>query len=355
MGMNRMLTFAATLVSVWIIGYLLIAGRGLVIPIVIALFVWNLLNTFHNALHHTPVLGPWLPRWLGWIFSLLVVMVLVKILLEIIGNNVNAVMQASPRYQENLTHIFNTMDEKYHFKSLSNFDGFLKTLNLQNILLSIYGVFSTLTSSAVLITLYIVFLFVEQHYFQRKLDAFFPRADHRKLVNSIITHIAKDTQTYLGIKTLLSLLTAIASWLIMKWIHLDFAEFWALLIFFLSYIPNIGAIVATAFPALLALIQFQSWIPFIMVTSGIVVVQFVIGNLVEPRFLSKSLNLSPLVILFALSFWGAIWGILGMFLSVPITVIMMIVFAHFDVTRPIAILLSQDGFVKNSYDPINVS
>ncbi|WP_188883563.1 AI-2E family transporter, partial [Alicyclobacillus cellulosilyticus] len=66
-------------------------------------------------------------------------------------------------------------------------------------------------------------------------------------------------------------------------------------------------------------------------------------------YLSKSLNLSPLVILFALGLWGAIWGILGMFLSVPITVMMMIVFAHFEATRPIAILLSQDGYVKNSY------
>ena len=80
--------------------------------------------------------------------------------------------------------------------------------------------------------------------------------------------------------------------------------------------------------------------------------QFVVGNVVEPRYLSKSLNLSPLVILFALAFWGAIWGILGMFLSVPITVMMMIIFAHFDKTRPIAILLSQDGYIKNAYNQL---
>jgi len=145
---------------------------------------------------------------------------------------------------------------------------------------------------------------------------------------------------------LLSLVTAIASWVIMKWVGLDFAEFWALLIFFLNYIPNIGSFVATAFPAILALIQFQSWLPFVIITSGIVSIQFIIGNIVEPRFLSKSLNLSPLVILFALSLWGAIWGVLGMFLSVPITVMMMIVFAHFDSTRAVAILLSKDGYVK---------
>jgi predicted PurR-regulated permease PerM len=84
-------------------------------------------------------------------------------------------------------------------------------------------------------------------------------------------------------------------------------------------------------------------------TTGIVVIQFIVGNFLEPRLLGKSLNLSPLVILFALALWGAIWGILGMFLSVPITVMMMIIFAHFDATRPIAILLSQDGYIYKSY------
>jgi len=186
------------------------------------------------------------------------------------------------------------------------------------------------------------------------MDALFPIKTHRELVNNILTHIVKDTQTYLGIKTLLSLLTASASWLIMKSMHLDFAAFWALLIFFLNFIPNIGAIIATAFPALLALIQFESWLPFAVVTSAIVSIQFVVGNILEPRFLSKSLNLSPLVILFALALWGTIWGVLGMFLSVPITVIMIITFAHFDKTRPIAVLLSKDGYIKKAYEKIPI-
>jgi predicted PurR-regulated permease PerM len=114
---------------------------------------------------------------------------------------------------------------------------------------NIYGVFTTITSSAVLITLYVVFLFVEQHYFSQKMDVLFPQNEHQKLVKNIISHITKDTQTYLGIKTVLSLGISIASWFIMKGVGLDFAEFWALLIFFLNFIPNIGAIVATAFPA----------------------------------------------------------------------------------------------------------
>lgn len=351
--MNRIITFTAGLILVWIIGYLLIAGRGLLIPIVMSVFIWHLLNTINSGMKKVPVVGVRFPSWMSMILSLVVVSVLVKVLINIISNNVNEVIAASPRYQENLLTIFNNLDTRYHIKAFADFDSVIKGLSIQNMVVNIYGVFTILTSSAVLISLYVVFLFVEQHYFSQKMDALFPQKEHRKLVKNIISHITKDTQTYLGIKTLLSLATATASWLIMKWVGLDFAEFWALLIFFLNYIPNIGAIVATAFPAALALIQFQSWWPFLVVTSGIIAIQFIVGNILEPRLLGKSLNLSPLVILFALGLWGAIWGILGMFLSVPITVMMMIVFAHFDTTRPIAVLLSQDGYIYKAYETID--
>ncbi|HAZ7572206.1 AI-2E family transporter [Legionella sp. PATHC032] len=350
--MNRIITFTAALILVWITGYLLIAGRGLLIPIVISIFVWHLLNTINSGVQKIPFIGTHLPSWISMILSLFVVVCLVMILINIITNNVSDVIAASPRYQENLLHIFNNLDQRFHVKGIFDFDSLIQGLSIQSMLVNIYGVFTTITSSAVLISLYVVFLFVEQHYFTQKMDAFFPQEEHRKLVKNIISHITKDTQTYLGIKTLLSLLTATLSWFIMKWVGLDFAEFWALLIFFLNYIPNIGAIVATAFPAALALIQFESWWPFLEVTSGIVAIQFFVGNFLEPRLLGKSLNLSPLVILFALALWGAIWGVLGMFLSVPITVMMMIIFAHFDVTRPIAILLSQDGYIHKSYESL---
>lgn len=348
--MNRVITFAAGVLLVWIMGWILVAGRGLLIPFILSIFIWHLLNTINNGMQRFPLVGQWLPSWLRMVFSLLVVIGLVRVLANIISNNVSDVIAAAPRYQENMLNMFNHLNQKYPIKGLTHFDSLLEGFSIQNMLLGIYGVFTSLMSSAVIISLYVVFLFVEQHYFNQKLDALFPQAGHKKLVKNIISHIMKDTQTYLGIKSFLSLITAIASWLIMKWAGLDFAEFWALLIFFLNYIPNIGAMIATAFPVALAFIQFQSWWPFFEIATGIILVQFIVGNFLEPKLLGKSLNVSPLVILLALSFWGTIWGILGMFLSVPITVMMMIVFAHFDATRGIAILLSQDGYIYKSYE-----
>ncbi|KTD10913.1 transporter [Legionella gratiana] len=352
--MSRMLLFTSGLIVIWIIGYFLIVGSHVLIPFVIAIFIWHLLNTISSTIQRIPMVGTRLPSWLSMIFALVILAVFIFIFMNIITHNVNNVIAASNRYQENLLAIFSNIDKKLHIEILSSLNQMIKSLNLQTVLINAYGVFSTLASSTVLILLYVAFLFAEQYFFLKKIDALFPSLENRILVNNILNHIVVNTQTYLGLKSILSIITAIASWIIMKWVGLDFAEFWALLIFFLNFIPNIGAIIAIAFPASLAIVQFTGWIPFTKIIFGLGTVQFIVGNIIEPRYLSNSLNLSPLVILFALAVWGDIWGLLGMFLAVPITVMMMIIFAHFEKTRPIAILLSRDGNVFRTYELLPV-
>lgn len=130
-------------------------------------------------------------------------------------------------------------------------------------------------------------------------------------------------------------------------IGVDFAIFWAFLIFLLNYIPTIGSLIATAFPAVLTLVQFETFTPFIIVLVAITGIQMVVGNFIEPKMMGNSLKISSLVVLLSLAFWGAIWGVTGMFLCVPITVILMIIFAQFPTSRPIAILLSDDGDIND--------
>jgi predicted PurR-regulated permease PerM len=96
-------------------------------------------------------------------------------------------------------------------------------------------------------------------------------------------------------------------------------------------------------PALLTLVQFDHLTPFLVVLFVIGTIQIVMANVIEPAVMGRSLNLSPLVVIVSLMVWGNIWGVVGMFLCVPITVVLMIVFAHFETTRPVAVLLSADG------------
>lgn len=352
--MSRMLLFTSGLIVIWIVGYFLVLGSHVLIPFVIAVFIWHLLNTICGIIQHIPSVGPRLPRWLSMVFALAIGAVCLFIFINILTNNFNNLLTASSRYQENLSAIISKIDQNFHIEIITNINKLIKTINVQTMIINVYGVFTTLASSTILILLYVAFLFVEQHFFLKKIDSLFSTLESRLLINNIINHIVNNTQTYLGLKTILSISTAVSSWVIMKWVGLDFAEFWALLIFFLNFIPNIGAIIAIAFPATLAVVQFSSWMPFTEITLGLGAVQFIIGNLIEPRYLSNSLNLSPLVILFALAVWGAVWGILGMFLAVPITVMIMIIFAHFEKTRPIAVLLSQDGDIFKTYELLPV-
>lgn len=126
-------------------------------------------------------------------------------------------------------------------------------------------------------------------------------------------------------------------------IGVDAPLFWAFLIFILNFIPTIGSLIATIFPAFFAVLQFGEFTPGILVLAIVGAIQLIVGNLVEPRVMGNTLNISPLVVFLTLSLWGVMWGVLGMLLSVPITVIIIIIMSEFPETRPIAILLSQKG------------
>jgi len=150
--------------------------------------------------------------------------------------------------------------------------------------------------------------------------------------------IATQIQRYLGIKTATSLVTGV---LIGGWtavLGLDFAVVWGLLAFLLNYIPNIGSIVAAVAPVLLGLVQ--EGIGFaLLVAFGYVVVNVVIGNFTEPFLMGRTLGLSTLVVFLSLVFWGWMWGGIGMLLSVPLTMIIKILFENTDDLRWVSVML----------------
>lgn len=149
--------------------------------------------------------------------------------------------------------------------------------------------------------------------------------------------------SYISLKSLVNLLSAALSYFIMLGVGIDSPLFWAFLIFVFNFIPAIGPIIGTIFPALFALIQFGEFAPFLVILFGVGGTVVTVGSFVEPRVMGNNLNISPLVAILSLAIWGSIWGIIGMLLSVPITVAMIIIFSQFPKTRTIAILLSEKG------------
>ncbi len=117
--------------------------------------------------------------------------------------------------------------------------------------------------------------------------------------------------------------------------------------FLLNYIPYIGPLIAVVTLLIVASIQVTQLVPFIFLGILLTAIQIILGNFVEPKWLGVRLNLSPLVILLSLAFWGSIWGFIGLFLSVPIMVILTIILGKFPKTRPIAVMLSATGEVDS--------
>ena len=158
----------------------------------------------------------------------------------------------------------------------------------------------------------------------------------------VFNSIEGKVQRYLMIKTLMSLLTAVLGGIILYLGDIDFVIFFALLIFLLNYIPTFGSLVSTLFPALVGFIKFGLGWRMALVTAGLMALQFFMGNLVEPLITGRRLNLSPVVILLALLFWGWLWGVIGMFLAVPITSAFKIVFEQIDSLKPLAAVMSDE-------------
>jgi predicted PurR-regulated permease PerM len=167
-------------------------------------------------------------------------------------------------------------------------------------------------------------------------------------VNQLVSKIDRSISNYIALKTLVSLLTGFFSYFVLIAIGVDAPLFWSFLIFILNFIPTIGSLIATLFPAIFSVLQFGEFTPGILVLAIVGAVQLIMGNIVEPRLMGSSLNISPLVVFLALVMWGVIWGIPGMLLSVPITVILIIIMSEFPGTRPLAVLLSQRGEINKS-------
>jgi predicted PurR-regulated permease PerM len=123
---------------------------------------------------------------------------------------------------------------------------------------------------------------------------------------------------------------------------LDFAIVWGLLTFFMTFIPNIGAFISTILPFVTALAQYDNIVVPIVLLLIMTVIAYSVGNLVEPKILGDKLNLSPLLLIFSLVFWGYIWGVVGMLLSIPMMSMIKIIFSKFESTKPLAILMSYD-------------
>jgi predicted PurR-regulated permease PerM len=323
-------------------------GQNFLIPLVLSFLVWSLLNALSGHIMRINVRGSHMPQWLATVVSISALGLVLLGIYLMLASQAEGLITAGPVYQENFSRLFNDLMTKFGIEQLPTSDSLFKNINIGSILSLVGGSIGNILTSIILVIIYTGFLFGEQKVAQTKLGALHRDEESARETRVIFAQITTQVQRYVWMKTIVSLLTAGLSYVVLKLVGVDFAAVWALLIFLLNFIPNIGSFLGVTFPALLALVQFDTLTPFFIITVGLGTVQFVVGNVVEPAYMGKSLNLSSFMIILSLTFWGILWGIPGMFLSVPIMVVTAIICSRFENLQWIAIVLSADGDLQTS-------
>ena len=313
------------------------------ITIVLSLFLFILMLPIVNSLEKAKF-----PSWLATLIAVLIVVVLMLAVVMFLFYTVDVLVRKVPTYASKLNDLdvflkgllgkWFDIPEDVSVFSIMKIDwvGGVIMPALRSVSSSAVGI-----GRNVLVTLLMaVFLLLERHTLIPKIT-YAASKDKEGRVQAIWDRINRQVSKYIGIKSIVSVITGAFFYIVGKSVGLDFAFLWGVLAVVMNFIPTIGSIVITVLTIFMAVVQFlPNWTPILIVAAGTILTQNIIGNIIDPRLQGNQLNLSPFVILVALSVFGYVWGIVGMFLAVPLLSVLQIVFANMEETKPIAILMS---------------
>jgi len=326
-------------------------GSGVLIPLAIALLVWFLINAIASGFQRISFGSLQIPRALALSLAMAAIAIVGSFVVELVVVNVSEMSSRTIDFEKSLNPL---IDKFADFAGISNKDvlnQILDKVGLEKLFSRIVGAMAGFASQLGVILVYVIFLLIEQQFFDAKLNALVRDDAKRQRIRNLLDRVARDIQSYVRIMSLVSGFTAILSYGAMKWVGLEHAAFWAILIFILNFIPTIGSVLGTALPVLFALLQFQNFTQPLILLAVVGLIQFAIGNFLQPRMAGKTLNMSQFIVILSLFVWGAMWGVTGMFLAVPMTAILMIILSNFESTRPVAVILSQSGNVESLGGP----
>ncbi|HDR28315.1 AI-2E family transporter [Rhodovulum sp.] len=344
--------------QVWFLGiiafavvlFLLVQAKFLLISLAIAIMLFSLTS---DAIGYMKRLRFGEARFSEWLASLLAVLLIATVLISLsaiiltqANTVVTTIMQYAEPGQRAVAEMFGWMGEDVEQAVLN----WLRGVRLGSWLTTMAGQAGNIASGAVLVTLFVGFLFLERLWFSTKLTSLMGDAERAARVERIIGSIMHRVNRYLVVKTLVSLVTGAMVYAVMRLFGLELALAMGVLTFVLNFIPNIGSIVATLATALVAYVQTGDNVTGLAVLAIVGILQFVVGQVLDPLLLGKTLRLSSFGILASLAFWAAVWGVPGMFLAVPIMVSVMIVCSQIAWLRPVAVLLSREGLPDADMD-----
>lgn len=317
---NACLMILAATALTWILIY----AKTVLMPFIIAVFISMVFNTLADSMKKK-----WnVPRVVGLLTALLLFMALAGLSVAFISNSISSFADGANIYTEKLNDTLQwaaVTAQKFGVKA--NSDLLTETFNRLPVLNMVRtmgsGVVSLLTNIS-LVTLFLIFIFMG-------------RATEK---TTLVGSIEKQISYYLIVKIIVSLLAAVLVWIALTVIHTELAMMFAVLTFVLNFIPNIGPFIATLLPMPVLFLQYGFDWRIILAACLLTAIHFVIGNVLETKWLGKGMDLNPVVVIASLIFWALVWGPVGALLAVPLTAIVKMILERSEPTKPFAELLA---------------
>ncbi|MFP7673950.1 AI-2E family transporter [Marivita sp. S0852] len=342
----------------WIVGGVFViavaaalrAMSSVAIPVVFATLITFVLAPLHARLATA------LPSALRWVSHVLVMLLVMTVIVGMVAalvfaaervlqevpsvGQIQQILQPGPdsdtALNGQLKDIWNTIS--------SAFSGWMVD-QVTTIARAIAGMTGIFISTLVIVFFLILLALTESDTWRGKVKTLWPEQGQTVWVETLST-IAYSLRKFLLIRSGIGLLQALLYVLWLWLFGVDLLVVWAVLTFVLTYIPNLGSVIAGTLPVLYALIT-KDWGTALGVAAGLLVIEQVVGNFIDPKILGKYVLLSPVVILVSLLFWGWLWGVAGAFLATPIMLSLLVTFNHIASLRPLALLLSNQRTDKD--------
>ena len=319
--------------------FILYYGKFFLLPLFLALFFYIILNSISkNLIDFTKKYLLVINEAFSFFFIFLLSLTFAYFLFQLLKINVVSIIENSNQYQKNLNFFLELISRNTILEAFLS-ENLLKDINLIGIFSNLLNLIKSFTGNFTLVLVYLIFIVIEEKFFILKLNLILKNENKKKLFSKI----NNDIYNYFRIKTFTSLLTALFTFMILFFLNNELSITFAIFAFFLNFIPYIGSLLAVVLPSLFATIQFMEFFTPILTLILLLVSQIFIGNFLETKLMGKTLNISPIALIIFLSLMGKIWGLVGMFLSVPLLVILIIFLNNFKETKKIAIFLTEKG------------
>ena len=334
---QRILQIMAIVVIAIAIAFILKTLKNIFVPIMLAIFISYLFAPISEKLAKIKI-----PRVVSLFIILGVIGGVGRYFVQILINNTREFIDFYPTLESQALNTLTRWLRQYLHIEAVGVQSIMQSSRVQELLSSSVRISVSFVGKFALTLLILLFIYLTYGNYPNLIKQAFG-LDSKRLgdVFEIVRNINHQITQYFIVKTLISLGTGGLTGIACAILGIKFAALWGFLAFLLNYIPYIGSFVAIVLPIILSVLQFpHSYKPF--VTGGVLFgIQLFMGNYLDPEMMGNKFNLSPIVIIFSLFFWGYVWGIVGTFLAVPITAMIKIFMQNIEPLQPIAVLMSK--------------